>query len=63
MRSSAVSGWHSAARPLLSDNGTAWLGTAALVRAPDPSTACAILTADRYAVIEIHHWTFGGRPS
>ena len=49
--------------PLLSDNGAAWLGTAALVRAPDPGTARAILTADRYAAIEEHHWTFGGRPS
>ena len=30
--------------PLLSDDGTAWLGTAALVRAPDPDTARALLT-------------------
>ena len=49
--------------PLLSDNGTVWLGTAALVRAPDPGTARAFLTADEYAAIEVHHWTFGGRPS
>ncbi|WP_420907352.1 hypothetical protein [Streptomyces scabichelini] len=49
--------------PLLSDNGTAWLGTAALVRAPDPDTARAVLTPDRYADIEIHNWQFGGRPS
>jgi uncharacterized protein len=49
--------------PLLSDDGAAWLGTAVLVRAPDPDTARAILTADRYADIEVHNWQFGGRPS
>jgi uncharacterized protein len=49
--------------PLLSDNAAAWLGTAALVRAPDPDTARATLTADRYADIEVHDWQFGGRPS
>jgi hypothetical protein len=47
--------------PLLSDNGSSWLGTAALVRAPDPDTACAILTPDGYAHIEVHNWQFGGR--
>lgn len=47
--------------PLLSDDGAAWLGTAALVQAPDPDAARAILTADRYADIEVHAWTFGGR--
>lgn len=49
--------------PLLSDDATAWLGTAALVRAPDPNAARAILTTDRYADIEVHNWQFGGRPS
>ncbi|MDR0346338.1 MAG: YciI family protein [Nocardiopsaceae bacterium] len=49
--------------PLLSDNGTAWLGTAVLMGAPDPDTARAILTPDRYAGIEVHNWQFGGRPS
>ncbi|MEU4677788.1 YciI family protein [Micromonospora sp. NPDC023737] len=49
--------------PLLSDDGAAWLGTAALVRAPDPDAARAILTWDRYADIEVHNWQFGGRPS
>jgi uncharacterized protein len=49
--------------PLLSDNGTTWLGTAVLVRAPDPDRARAILTPDRYAEIEVHDWAFGGRPS
>jgi hypothetical protein len=49
--------------PLLSDDGTTWLGTAALVEAPDPDTARAVLTPDRYAGIEVHDWQFGGRPS
>jgi uncharacterized protein len=47
--------------PLLSDDGAAWLGTAALIRAPDPDTARAILTPGRYADIEVHSWRFGGR--
>ena len=49
--------------PLLSDEGATWLGTAALVRAPDTATARGILTQDRYADIEVHNWQFGGRPS
>lgn len=49
--------------PLLSDDGETWLGTAALIRAPDPATARAVLTADRYADIEVHDWEFGGRRS
>jgi uncharacterized protein YciI len=49
--------------PLLSDDGTAWLGTAVLLRAPGPAAARAVLTADRYAVIEVHRWQFGGRAS
>ncbi|MER6787617.1 YciI family protein [Streptomyces sp. NPDC000658] len=49
--------------PLLSDDGAAWLGTAALLRAPDPRAARAVLTADRYADVEVHPWQFGGRPS
>ncbi|HEY3086442.1 MAG TPA: YciI family protein [Jatrophihabitantaceae bacterium] len=48
--------------PLLSDNGTTWLGTAVLVRAAGPDTARALLTSDRYADIEVHNWQFGGRP-
>ncbi len=48
--------------PLLSDDGTAWLGTAALVRVPDPDSARAVLSAGRYADVEVHHWEFGGRP-
>ncbi len=47
--------------PLLSDDGITWLGTAALLRAPDPDTARAILTPDRYTSIEVHTWQFGGR--
>ncbi|MGI5520677.1 YciI family protein [Micromonospora sp. CA-259024] len=49
--------------PLLSDDGAAWLGTAGLVRAPNPDAARAILTTDRYVDIEVHNWQFGGRPS
>ena len=49
--------------PLLSDDGATWLGTAALLRAPDPDRARALLSPDRYAHIEVHHWQFGGRPS
>ncbi|MEU0785667.1 YciI family protein [Streptomyces sp. NPDC006173] len=52
--------------PLLSDDGRTWLGTAALVRAPDPDAARAVLTADRsaadrYTEVEVHLWQFGGR--
>lgn len=47
--------------PLLSDDGTAWLGTAALLRAPDPEAARAVLATGRYADIEVHDWEFGGR--
>ena len=49
--------------PLLSDDGATWLGTAVLVRAPGPDQARAILSADRYADIEVHSWQFGGRES
>ena len=48
--------------PLLSDNGGTWLGTAALVQVSDPDRARAVLSADRYADIEVHNWAFGGRP-
>ncbi|MFI0238563.1 YciI family protein [Streptomyces sp. NPDC016845] len=47
--------------PLYSDDDTAWLGTAALVRAADPATARTVLTAGRYAAVEVHPWEFGGR--
>ncbi len=47
--------------PLLSDDGGAWLGTAVLLRAADADAAWAVLTADRYASVEVHDWAFGGR--
>ena len=47
--------------PLLSDDGSAWLGTAVLLRAVDASAARVVLTADRYAAVEVHDWAFGGR--
>ncbi|ANP49245.1 uncharacterized protein YciI [Streptomyces griseochromogenes] len=47
--------------PLLSDDAVTWLGTAALVRAPDPDEARAVLAPDRYAVVEVHGWESGGR--
>ncbi|MEV1329319.1 YciI family protein [Micromonospora costi] len=47
--------------PLLSDDGTRWLGTAVLLRAPDPDSARAVLHPDRYADVEVHDWQFGGR--
>ncbi|MEU9223377.1 YciI family protein [Streptomyces massasporeus] len=47
--------------PLLSDDGEVWVGTAALVRAPDPEAARAVLPRGRYAAIEVHAWEFGGR--
>ncbi|MFJ7159960.1 YciI family protein [Streptomyces sp. NPDC101118] len=47
--------------PLLSDDGTAWLGTAALVRAVDADAARGLLPAERYASVEVHEWEFGGR--
>jgi uncharacterized protein YciI len=49
--------------PLLSDDGTRWLGTAALLRATDPATARAFMTDHRYAHLEVHSWQPGGRPS
>jgi uncharacterized protein len=49
--------------PLLSDNDATWVGTAALVRAPGPDTARALLTLERYADIEVRNWRFGGRPT
>ncbi|TGB15869.1 YciI family protein [Streptomyces sp. MZ04] len=47
--------------PLLSDDAAQWLGTAALVRAPDADTARAVLDPHRYAAVEVHAWEFGGR--
>ncbi|GGW81720.1 YciI family protein [Streptomyces lomondensis] len=47
--------------PLLSDDGDVWVGTAALVRAPDTEAARGVLTRGRYADVEVHAWAFGGR--
>lgn len=49
--------------PLLSDDGTRWLGTAALLRAPDAATARVLMTDHKYAHLEVHLWQAGGRPS
>jgi uncharacterized protein YciI len=46
---------------LLSDDGTAWLGTAALVRAADVHAASSVLTSSRYAEVDVRRWQFGGR--
>lgn len=48
--------------PLLSDDGTTWLGTATLLRAADADAARAVLTESAYAQLEVHPWQFGGRP-
>ncbi|WP_046729881.1 YciI family protein [Streptomyces humi] len=48
--------------PLSSDDGGTWLGTAALVRAPDPDRAREVLgRSAEYAHVEVHEWEFGGR--
>ncbi|WP_304455070.1 YciI family protein [Nocardiopsis sp. YSL2] len=49
--------------PLLTDDGTTRLGTAALVRASDPGTARAVLDGERHADVEVHAWECGGRRS
>ena len=48
--------------PLLSDAGDIWLGTAALVRSPDPQSARALLTQERYVNIEVHNWRIRRAP-
>lgn len=56
------------AGPLLSDDGSAWLGTALMAELPSHSAVEAMLAADPHAAaglyerIEIHRWRFGGRP-
>lgn len=49
--------------PLLSDDGVTQVGTAVLLRAPDPDAARAVLPPRPYAAVEVHDWQFGGRPS
>jgi hypothetical protein len=47
--------------PLLSDDGQTWVGTVALLRAPNRDAARAVVNAGRYTEIEVHSWEFGGR--
>jgi uncharacterized protein YciI len=53
--------------PLLAGDGTTWLGSATLVEVPDRADVDTLLAGDpyaragRYAEVEVHHWTFGGR--
>lgn len=47
--------------PLLADDGETWLGTAVLLAAASRDEARAVLTAERYADVEVHDWDFGGR--
>ncbi|MFI6156386.1 YciI family protein [Kitasatospora sp. NPDC051170] len=47
--------------PLLADDGTTWLGTAAILDTPTPTTAHTLLTPTAYATIETHPWAPGGR--
>ena len=55
--------------PLLSDDGTNWVGSAMLVELRDRAAVEAMLAeapylrAGVYAGVEIHHWEFGGRRS
>ncbi|MBK3626119.1 YciI family protein [Streptomyces sp. MBT49] len=49
--------------PLLSDDGVTSVGTAVLLRAPDPDAARAVLSPHAYADVEVHDWQFGGRPT
>ncbi|MEU2202561.1 YciI family protein [Isoptericola sp. NPDC019482] len=51
-----------AAGHLLSDDGAAVLGAAALVEAPAPADARRVLVVDDYAEVEVHDWHVGGRP-
>jgi uncharacterized protein len=54
--------------PLLSDDGTEWVGSAMLVELRDRAAVDAMLAdepyvrAGLYATVEIHDWQFGGRP-
>jgi uncharacterized protein YciI len=55
--------------PLLSDDGSEWVGSAMLVELRDRAAVEAMLAdepytrAGMYAGVEIHDWQFGGRPS
>jgi uncharacterized protein YciI len=50
-----------ASGPLRSDDGSLVVGSAVLLEAPDAAGAREVLSADRYAGIEVHQWQFGGR--
>ncbi|MGY0390313.1 YciI family protein [Nocardioides sp. WG-D5] len=52
-----------AAGPLLSDDGVATVGAAVLLEAASESAARDVLSPDHYVAIEVHRWTFGGRPA
>ena len=49
--------------PLLSDDGALVLGAAVLLEATSAHAAQGVLSADRYAGVEVHQWEFGGRPT
>jgi uncharacterized protein len=54
--------------PLLSDDGTEWIGSVMLVELPGRAAVEAMVSGDpyasagMYASVEIHDWQFGGRP-
>ncbi|NNN30026.1 hypothetical protein HLK59_06555 [Streptomyces sp. S3(2020)] len=54
--------------PLLSEDGSAWTGTALLLELPDRGAVEALMADEPYAraglyeSVEIHDWRFGGRP-
>ncbi len=49
--------------PLLSDDGATVVGAAMLLEATSADAAQRILSADRFAAVEVHRWDFGGRPA
>jgi uncharacterized protein YciI len=54
--------------PLLSDDGSEWVGTATMAELADHAAAEALLVHDPYSraglydSVEVHTWRFGGRP-
>jgi uncharacterized protein YciI len=49
------------AGPLLSDDGTRWLGTVILTQQPDRVAADSLVLGEPYQRVEVHRWEFGGR--
>ncbi len=49
------------AGPLLSDDGTRWLGTLALTQQPDRASAVSVVRGEHYRSVDVHSWQFGGR--